>query len=207
MKSRSAKSRAIATGCMGVLLLSSSGCGPEEWYTSAKTSDDSSPPDVRLGTLQATRPDGTEIGSWKASPPDADAVPHLGSDAYIYLAAQADDNNGGSKAARIFADLDRVVCEHADGIGTIRQGLHSDRPAAETAESETISDGQSVLKSRVVTYQLHQAIPRRGTTNEYCVETWLVWAEGENFSGTKVKTKTLTFVFDDRPAGQGGPPA
>jgi hypothetical protein len=74
-------------------------CASPESFVSAKTSGDGTAPTMLLfGPLQASAPDGQDLGYWSATLDGADSVPSLPAHAEVMLGAQANDDDGGAKA-------------------------------------------------------------------------------------------------------------
>jgi hypothetical protein len=68
-----------------------------------------------------------------------------------------------------------------DDHAQVTNPLQSDTPAAETKEQQDVAE----------------PTPMVGTASECCLEKWTAWTEGENFSGTVVRTQPLEFAFDN----------
>src|SRR5262245_24242497 len=127
------RTAAMATAVV-TLLVTSSSCEPDpEDFTDAKVSDDPTSPDVRIGTLQAIGQDGQDLGKWTATPSSADPGPTLASSAQVYLVARANDDDGGIRALRLFAYIDKVTCVDGD-TATVTQGLTQTHPSAENSQ-------------------------------------------------------------------------
>jgi hypothetical protein len=189
----------VLLGVLAVPLLLANSCQfSQDDLVGAKTSGDSTAPDVTFDTVWVATPSGVSLGKWSATPTSSNPpIANLQNNVDVIVAAQATDNDGGAKSVRIYSFLEKTECISGD-ITTVTQGLQSDKPAAETSDNSARQPGEQVLKRRGVVYTLHTGVPINGTADHYCKSYYRVYGEGQNYSGQVVKTRSIEFTFDTR---------